>query len=500
MNVLPSQRQRHIRRTKIVATIGPASSDEETLRQLIESGVNVARLNFSHGTPDEHEGVVRRLRRISQDTGRAVGILQDLQGPRLRTGTLARGAPVMLRDGDSFVLTARDWPEGTAEMVAVNHPHLPQDVRPGDRLLLADGALELGVVSSDDMDIQTIVRHGGELGERKGINAPNINVSAVSPTEKDHEDLARGVMLGVDHVALSFVRTPEEIEAIRAILRSLGAPQTSIIAKIERSEALDNLDAIMDVSDGIMLARGDLGVDLGTERVPVIQKSVVHRAMQRRVPVIVATQMLESMIGNRNPTRAEASDVANAVLEGADAVMLSGETSIGEYPVESVRMMGLIIREAEWSEEYLDVSRRAAADSGPGGQDRKIARAVVSLLSDLEAAALIVFSPDDHMPRMLSLERPTAPVLAFTDSRALYRRMALLHAIQPQWGTLYDNTDMMMDYMLSVAQERGFVHGGDEVVVARLAPHDVDGAPSVISVLRIPEARLGHRGREGAVL
>ncbi len=494
MNVPSDRRERHVRRTKIVATIGPATSDEETLRQLIESGVDVARLNFSHGTPDEHEAVVRLIRRIAQDMGRAVGILQDLQGPRLRTGTLARGMPVILVDGEPFVLTTQEWPDGTDEKVWVNHPRLPQDVRPGDRLLLADGVLELEVVQSDDTDIHTVVVHGGELGERKGINAPNVNVSVTSPTEKDREDLARGVTMGVDHVALSFVRTPEEIEATRDTLRSLGAPQMSIIAKIERSEALENLDAIMDVSDGVMLARGDLGVDLGPERVPVIQKSVVHRAAQQRVPVIVATQMLESMIGNRRPTRAEASDVANAVLEGADAVMLSGETSIGAYPVESVQTMDRIIREAEWSDEYLEVSRRASADGGPGGQDRKIVRAVVSLLADLDASALIVFSPDDHMPRMLSLERPTAPVLAFTDSRALYRRMALLHAVQPQWGTHYDDTDMMLDYMLSEARERGYIQGGDEVVVARLAPHDIDGAPSLISVLRIPEARLGHRG------
>ena len=493
MTVLPDERRRQIRRTKIVATIGPASSDDETLRRLIEAGVDVARLNFSHGTADEHEAVVRRLRRISQDAGRAVGILQDLQGPRLRTGTLAGGEPVHLAEGAAFVLTARDWPDGTADMVAINHPQLPRDVHPGDRLLLADGAMELEVVRSDDQDIHTVVLHGGELGERKGINAPNINVSVKSPTDKDREDITRGVTLGVEYVALSFVRTPDEIEATRSILRSLGASHVAIIAKIERSEALDNLDAILDASDGIMLARGDLGVDLGPERVPVIQKSVVHRATHKRIPVIVATQMLESMIGNRRPTRAEASDVANAVLEGSDAVMLSAETSIGAFPVESVRTMDRIIREAEWSDDYLEVSRRASADRGPDGEDRKIARAVVSLMADVEASALIVFSPDDQMPRMLSLEKPTAPVVTFTDSRALYRRMALLHGIQPQWGTRHENSDALREYMLNAAQERGLVHAGDEVVVARLAPHDMDDAPTFISVLRIPEARLGRR-------
>ena len=482
------------RRTKIIATIGPASSDEESLRELIESGVNVIRLNFSHGTPDDHEAVVQLLRRITLDMGRPVGVMQDVQGPRLRTGTLADGETVTLRDGDPFILTTQDWPNGTAEKVAVNHAQLPSDVRQGDRLLLADGALELEVVRADETDIYTVVIQGGELGERKGINAPTVNVSVTSPTEKDREDIAHGVALGVDHVALSFVRTPDDIMATRAILRSLGASHTSIIAKIERAEALENLEAILDVSDGVMLARGDLGVDLGPERVPMIQKSVVHRAERRRVPVIVATQMLESMIASRRPTRAEASDVANAVLEGVDAVMLSGETSIGQFPVESVRTMDRIIREVEGSDEYREVFHRAVADSVVDGQDRQIARAVVGLLADLDAAALIVYSPDDQMPRMLSLERPTAPVLAFTDSRALYRRMTLWHTIQPQWGTPYGDTDALMDYMLSEARERGFVQEGDEVVVARLAPHDMDGTPSVISVLRIPRAPFG-RGR-----
>ncbi len=485
--------ERHIRRTKIIATIGPASSDEAMLASLIESGVNTVRLNFSHGTPDEHADVVRRVRRIAQRLNRAVGVLQDLQGPRLRTGPLVDGIPVLLRDGEPFVLTTRDIPGGTSDIVSVNHAQLPQDVQVGDRLLLADGAMELEVVRSDGTDIHTVVLHGGELGERKGINAPKITVSVVSPTDKDREDIALGVSLGVDHVALSFVRTAEEIKATRDILRSLGAPQMSIIAKIERSEALENLDAILDVSDGVMIARGDLGVDLGLERVPIIQKTLVHRSNLRRVPVIVATQMLESMINNRRPTRAEASDVANAVLEGADAVMLSAETSIGRFPVESVRTMDRIIREAEVSEEYAEVSRRAASDIGPEGQDRKIARAVVGLLADLDAVALLVFSPDDQMPRMLSLERPTAPILAFTDSRALYRRMAMWNAVQPQWGASYDATDDLVQYMLSEAGERGLVQGGDEVVVARLAPHGNDGAPSFISVLRIPQAQLGPR-------
>lgn len=485
MTAFSSRPLHHVRRTKIIATIGPASDDEATLTRLIEAGVDTFRLNFSHGTPESHAESVRRVRRISEQLGRAVGVLQDLQGPRLRTGALSGGNPVFLEAGKPLVLTTNDWPEGTADKVGINHAELPQDVRPGDRLLLADGALELEVTGSDETDIQTIVRHGGELGERKGINAPGVPLSVVAPTEKDRVDIAHGVSMGVDHIALSFVRTPEDIEATRRILTTLGAPHVPIIAKLERAESLANLDDILTVSDGVMVARGDLGVDLGVEVVPMFQKSIVHEANRVRVPVIVATQMLESMIGNRRPTRAEASDVANALLDGADAVMLSGETAIGQYSVESVRTMEQIIRDVETNDEYEEVSLRAASDDPSPSPDRKIAHAVVGLLADLGAAALIVFSSDDHIPRLLSSERPRAPVITFTDSRALYRRMALLHSIEPQRGRFFEDTDELVEYMLSAALARGLVHVGQQVVVARLAPHDDLRLPSFITVLEV---------------
>ena len=485
MTAFSSRPLHHVRRTKIIATIGPASEDEATLTRLIEAGVDTFRLNFSHGTLDSHAEAVRRVRRISEQLGRAVGVLQDLQGPRLRTGALSGGNPVFLETGKPLVLTTNDWPEGTADKVGINHAELPQDVRPGDRVLLADGALELEVIGSDETDIQTIVRHGGELGERKGINAPGVPLSVVSPTEKDRVDIAHGVSMGVDHIALSFVRTPEDIEATRRILTTLGAPHVPIIAKLERAESLANLDDILAVSDGVMVARGDLGVDLGVEVVPMFQKSIVHEANRVRVPVIVATQMLESMIGNRRPTRAEASDVANALLDGADAVMLSAETAIGQYAVESVRTMAHIIREVETNEEYEAVSLRAASDDPSPSPDRKIAHAVVGLLADLRAAALIVFSSDDYIPRLLSSERPRAPVISFTDSRALYRRMALLHSIEPQRGRFFEDTNELVEYMLSAALARGLVYVGEQVVVARLAPHDDLRLPSFITVLEV---------------
>ena len=485
MTALSSRPLNHVRRTKIIATIGPASEDEATLTRLIEAGVDTFRLNFSHGTPEGHAEAVRRVRRISEQLGRAVGILQDLQGPRLRTGLLSGGNPVFLEEGKPLVLTSNDWPEGTTDKVGINNRELPKDVRPGDRLLLADGVLELEVFGSDETDIRTVVRHGGELGERKGINAPGIALSVVSPTEKDRADIAHGVSMGVDHIALSFVRTAEDIEATRRILTTLGAPHVPIIAKLERSESLANLDDILAVSDGVMVARGDLGVDLGVEVVPMFQKSIVNQANLARVPVIVATQMLESMIGNRRPTRAEASDVANALLDGADAVMLSAETAIGQFSVESVRTMEMIIREVETNEEYEEVSRRAASDDPSPSPDRKVGHAVVGLLADLKAAALIVFSSDDHIPRLLSSERPRAPVIAFTDSRVLYRRMALLHSIEPQRGRYFEDTDALVEYMLSAALARGLVNVGDEVVVARLAPDDDLKLPSFITVLEI---------------
>src|SRR5579859_4789802 len=355
--------------TKIVCTIGPASRSEDILERLILAGMNVARLNFSHGTYAEHIEVIERVRTISARLGKPVAILQDLQGPKIRTGPLQNHNPVLLISGKPFTLTTRPI-IGDSATVSTTYQHLPQDVKPGDHILLADGLLELQVTDTTTTDVHCHILHGGTLGEHKGINLPGVAVSAQALTEKDIDDLRFGIAQGVDFVALSFVRHPSDIHAARAAIaeasnlavsttpsakaHSSGSstskppPRTPpIIAKLEKPEAIAHLNAILEAADGVMVARGDLGVELPPEKVPLIQKRIIARANERGILVITATQMLESMVSQPRPTRAEASDVANAILDGTDAVMLSEETANGQYPVEAVEMMARIAQETE---------------------------------------------------------------------------------------------------------------------------------------------------------
>src|SRR5258707_10757696 len=344
-----------MRRTKIVCTIGPATNSEERLEQLIRAGMNVARLNFSHGTQDDHAIVIERIRTISARLDYSVAILQDLQGPKIRTGRLQNGQPVMLVDGASFTITTRPV-IGNSQIVATTYQALPEDVKVGDRILLDDGLLELRVTGQDATDVYCEVIHGGLLKEHKGINLPGVAVSAPALTEKDRDDLKFGMLHGVDYVALSFVRKPEDVLEAKALIRQLQVEKgdkyivpTPLIAKLEKPEAVARLDDILEVVDGVMVARGDLGVEMPLEKVPLIQKRIIDRCNDLGLPVITATQMLESMITNPRPTRAEVSDVANAILDGTDAIMLSAETATGAYPIEAVQVMVRIAVETEAS-------------------------------------------------------------------------------------------------------------------------------------------------------
>src|SRR2546426_932921 len=346
-----------MRRTKIVCTIGPATNSEERIEQLIRSGMNVARLNFSHGTQSEHALVIERLRTISARLDCSIAILQDLQGPKIRTGTLQGGQPVLLADGVKVTITTRDV-VGNAQIVSTTYKLLPQDVKVGDCILLDDGLLELSVLGSVETDVQCLVVHGGILKEHKGINLPGVTVSAGALTEKDRDDLKFGVLHDVDYVALSFVRRPEDVLEAQEFIRQVHAEQLEqhtqgsipVIAKLEKPEAVARLDELLEVVDGVMIARGDLGVEMAPEKVPLIQKRIIARCNDRGLPVITATQMLESMVTNPRPTRAEASDVANAILDGTDAIMLSAETASGAYPSEAVQMMARIALETETSD------------------------------------------------------------------------------------------------------------------------------------------------------
>jgi pyruvate kinase len=456
-----------MRRTKIVCTIGPATSSEERLEQLMRAGMNVARLNFSHGTHVEHAQVIRRVRAISTRLGCAVAILQDLQGPKIRTGRLHDGKAVMLADGSLITITTGDV-TGDAHLISTTYQPLAQDVKVGDRILLDDGLLELCVLGSNETDVQCQVVHGGELGEHKGINLPGVAISSPALTEKDRDDLRFGVEQGVDYVALSFVRRPEDAHEAQQLIRQSVTElygenaewDIPLIVKIEKPEALEQLDAILAATDGVMVARGDLGVEMPPEKVPLIQKRIISTCNELGLPVITATQMLESMITNPRPTRAEVSDVATAILEGSDAVMLSAETSVGAYPIESAQMMARIALETE-----------ASSQSGvqPSLQYRSMAQAVShaarSLAEDTHVQSIVVFTRSGKSARLISNDRPRVPILAYTPSDHVYHQLALWWGVWPYHMSMQGTTEHLITLVEKRLLEDGLAHPGEYVVI-----------------------------------
>jgi pyruvate kinase len=464
------------RATKIVATLGPATTNADVLTALIRAGVDVVRLNFSHGTHDEHAAAYATTRAIAKTLGRPVAVLQDLQGPKIRTGTLAGGDPVTLRDGAIFRITA-EAVEGTAERVSTTYQHLPDDVQAGDRILLDDGRMELRVTAVEGTDVVTTVVHGGALGEHKGINLPGVRVSTPALTEKDLADLAFGITLGVDYVALSFVRTPQDVRLARAALKRLNST-TPLIAKIEKPEALDDLPGVIDAADGVMVARGDLGVELSPERVPSAQKRIVRLANARGKVVITATQMLESMTTNPEPTRAEASDVFNAILDGTDAVMLSGETAIGSYPVQTVQMMQRIAAQAEialpdWQNPVVRGRQTAS---------RAIAEAAVRLACDVHARALVVMTRTGYTARLVSSLRPPMPILVLTQDIAVYHSLALWWGLQLLHGRFERTADATIAAFEQTLIADGHVREKDVVVIVGSSARITDARTNVIKL------------------
>ncbi|MEI6310406.1 MAG: pyruvate kinase, partial [bacterium] len=416
-----------MRRTKIVATLGPASDSEETLRGLIRGGVDVVRLNFSHGRAEEHQARLELVRRLAAEEGRAVAILQDLQGPKIRTGRLVGGGPVQLVEG-AFLTLSNEPMEGTAERVSTSYPSLPEDVKQGDRILVDDGLLELRVEAVTGGEVRTEVMHGGPLGEHKGINLPGVAVSAPALGEKDLRDLALGLQMGVDYVALSFVREAEDLRKLRRVIEAAGS-DTPIIAKLEKPEALAQLGEILAACEGVMVARGDLGVELSPEAVPSAQKRIIEAANRAAKPVITATQMLESMIDHPRPTRAEASDVANAIFDGTGALMLSGETAVGRFPLETIRTMNAIACQAEG--ELSHWGHRWARDTHTDLTSQAVAHAAVDLAEDLGVALIVAFTRGGATARYLAQLRPAVPILAFTPRLETYRRLALYWGVVP---------------------------------------------------------------------
>jgi pyruvate kinase len=430
------------RRAKIVCTIGPASNSEEMVRDLLLHGMNVARLNFSHGTHEQHAVVIERLRKVARELDRSICILQDLQGPKIRTGRLQSGAPVALEKGQTVTITSRDVP-GTAEVISTTYGDLDRDVKAGERILLSDGRIELVVQDVRPGEVIAEVLNGGMLGENQGINLPGTNVSIPSLTEKDRRDLEFGLLHGVDLVAISFVRTVHDVVRAKSALASLRS-DVGLIAKLEKPQAIDNLDGILEASVGVMVARGDLGVEVAPEKVPLIQKYVIRRALDFRRPVITATQMLESMTENPRPTRAEASDVANAILDGTDAVMLSGETASGKYPREALEMMARIVAEAEsHSLHSLKPGHREAVHVSVA---ETICESMAHAAQDLKVRAIAVFTETATTARMLSKYRPAADIYGFTSVETVCNRMNAL------WGT----TPLMCPPALSVERMAQF--------------------------------------------
>lgn len=471
------------RKAKIVATLGPACDGDAMLERLIDAGVNVARLNFSHGTHEQHAVRIAAIRSISERMNISVGILQDLQGPKIRVGNLP--APLQLYDGQHVALYAAEdeAPDADGHVIPVDFQQLFEAVQTGERLLLDDGRLTLEVDSVSARALRARVIVGGILTSHKGINLPGAQLRISGYTSKDEADLAFGIAQGVDAVAVSFVRTPEDVTQVREAMErfSKGKPAPMLIAKLERPEAIENLDAILGVVDGVMVARGDLGVELPPERVPVLQKQIIRKASARGKLVITATQMLESMIQNPLPTRAETSDVANAIFDGTDAVMLSAETASGQYPLETVRMMARVIEEAEshfpeWGTELEPIGGLGESDAA------SMARAAHELANDRDVTAVAVFTSQGSTAWLVSKIRPAKRILAFTPDLKTYRKLAFLWGVYPQLVPFVTTLEAMIGYVDTALMQTG-IKQGDQVVV-------VCGFP--IGAMRPPNMALLH--------
>jgi pyruvate kinase len=446
------------RRAKIICTIGPACHSEAAMRDLLRLGMDVARLNFSHGSHEDHARNIERLRRAAEKEKRAVCILQDLQGPKIRTGRLERHEPIELKSGSTVIITPSDI-AGTPTRISTTFPDLAREVTAGARILLRDGLIELRVRAVRGKDVVCEVLNGGMLGEHQGINLPGTALSIPALTEKDRKDLEFGLKHGVDAVALSFVRSAADVNMVKQIVIGHGS-DTPLIAKLEKPQAIDHLEEILEASDGVMVARGDLGVEMAPERVPVIQKHVIRRAAMWRKPVITATQMLESMIENPRPTRAEASDVANAIFDGTDAVMLSAETASGRYPREAVAMMSRIIVEAESNMGEFTLPRRRSDRQGLSVAET-ICESIAHAAEDLPMSAIAVFTETGNTARMISKYRPQASIYAFTHNSTVAQRTNLYWGVHPMKCGQRLSSDTMVDVAEYELLRRGLLKSGD---------------------------------------
>ncbi|MGI5994547.1 MAG: pyruvate kinase [Saccharomonospora viridis] len=471
------------RRAKIVCTLGPATATADKVRALVDAGMDVARMNFSHGSHSNHKQVYDLIRAASEEAGRAVGIIADLQGPKIRLGTFA-GGPVEWRTGDTVRITVEDV-AGTHERVSTTYKGLAKDAKPGDRLLVDDGKVGLVVKDVEGPDVVCEVTEGGPVSNNKGVSLPGMDVSVPALSEKDTQDLEFALELGVDFVALSFVRSPADIDLVHQVMDRVGKGRVPVIAKLEKPEAVSNLEAIVLAFDGLMVARGDLGVELPLEQVPLVQKRAIQIARENAKPVIVATQMLDSMVNNSRPTRAEASDVANAVLDGADAVMLSGETSVGRYPIETVQTMSRIVQAVE-----AEMPSVPPLSHVPRTKRGVISYAARDIGERLNAKALVAFTQSGDTVRRLARLHTRLPLLAFTPLESVRRQLSMTWGTTARLVAQVDSTDRMIEQVDHAMLETGRYQRGDLVVIVAGSPPGTVGSTNLIRVHRLGEDDL----------
>ena len=489
-----------MRKTKIVCTIGPASESVEKLVELINSGLNVCRLNFSHGDFEEHGARIVNIREAAKQTGKTVGILLDTKGPEIRTNTMENGA-IELEEGSEIIVSMTEV-VGTTEKFSITYPGLIDDVHVGSKILLDDGLIGLEVldVNKNDGEIKTKVLNPGTLKNKKGVNVPNVSVNLPGITEKDASDIVFGIEQGIDFIAASFVRRASDVLEIRELLEKHNAAHIQIISKIENQEGVDNIKEILEVSDGLMVARGDLGVEIPAEEVPLVQKDLIKQCNALGKPVITATQMLDSMQRNPRPTRAEASDVANAIFDGTDAIMLSGETAAGSYPVEAVQTMHSIASRAEQALNYSEILQQRSKQVGPSITDA-IGQSVVHTALNLNASAIVAPTESGYTAKIVSKYRPQSPIVAVAANDSVARRLSLVWGVTPVVGERVNTIDDMLDHAVNDAVKTGVVAHGDLVVITAGVPVGESGATNLMKVQVVGDvlAKGQGIGRKAAV-
>lgn len=478
-----------MRKTKIVCTMGPNTNSKEMMKKLVENGMDVARFNFSHGDHEEQKMRMDLLKEVRKELKVPVAILLDTKGPEIRTGELKDHKKVTLKENQTFVLTTSEV-EGDNERVSITYKGLPQDVTAGGQILIDDGLICLEVQETTGTEIVCRVINGGELGEKKGINVPNVSIKLPNLTEKDKSDLLFGIEQGIDFVAASFIRNAEAIYEIKDLLRENGGEGIDVIAKIENAEGVENIDSIIDAADGVMVARGDLGVEIPASDVPHVQKIIIEKCNHKYKPVITATQMLDSMIRNPRPTRAEVSDVANAIYDGTDAVMLSGETAQGKYPVEAVQMMAKI---AESSEQFLkfDMYRDTKALLGKQNVSSAVGFAAVTMVERLNASCIVTPTMSGQTARVISNLRPSVPIYGVTPNERTRRKMQLYWGVKPITGYEEDSTENIISHAMYMVIREGLVHKGEMVIFTAGDPatNEVSGQGYMTNMLQVIQAK-----------